>query len=87
MTQKRRVMRRRVKLGNGEDSEDRSGDDRESGNEKSIKKKAEAAKKKRARQNPFGLPFGGRSGGGFGGCAFKRRGFGGGFSGLWGDLF
>ncbi|KAK9811130.1 hypothetical protein WJX73_005087 [Symbiochloris irregularis] len=75
-----RVMRRRVKLGNGEDSEDRSGDDRDSGNEKSIKKKAEAAKKKRARQNPLGLPFGGK----FGGGGFKRRGFGGGFGGMWG---
>lgn len=74
---RRRVMRRRVKLGRGEDSEDRSGDDRDSGNERSIKRKAEADKKKRARQNPFGLPFGGRFGGGF-------RGFGG-FSDL--DLF
>ena len=51
-----RVMRRRVKLNNGEDSDNRSGNDRDSGNEKRIKKKAE---KKRSRPKGFG--FGGRN--------------------------
>lgn len=50
-------MRRRVKLNNGEESEDRSGNDKDSGNEARIKKKAA---KKRAAPGGFGFGFGGR---------------------------
>ena len=51
-----------MKLDNGEDSDNRSGDDKDSGNESRIKKKAA---KKRGRGG--GFPFGGNFMGGFGG--------------------
>ena len=56
-----RVMRRRVKLNAGEDSEDRSGDDRDSGNERQLKK---AKKPKKRSRGMFGA-FWGMGGGAY----------------------